>query len=266
MDLDGQEVAPGAECLTEIGDQKAVGGQAAVDVGFVVGIGGQVPGGLHPLLAEIGAGDLDAVEPGDKTVVIIDIENHRRHRGRVGQGEGDAAEDGDITSGDRGGVVIVAEADAACPLAPAAVIIAGLDPAGGDGRGTDAVAPDLPAADHGLPMRHRLLAVLAVGEDEHPALRPDRDLREEPFSGRPLFIAQSPVGEIDGGVVRIIDFEPVGKIALLIGNKGVVGGHDLVDADGLGGRKTGKQHEKEQKERGSIQSAIFHDKDILAEE
>jgi len=266
VDLDGQEVAAGGERLPEVGDCEAVRGHTAVDVGFVIGIGGQVPGGLHPILAQIGAGDLDAVEPGDKAIVVIDVEYHPDNRSRVGHREGDASENGDDSAGDGGGVVIVAEADAGRALAPGAVVVAGLDPAGGDGGGAGAVAPDLSPADDGLPVGDRLLAVLAVGKDQHPALRPDRDLREEPFAGRSLFVAQSPVGEVHRGVARIIEFEPVRIVALLVGDKGVIGGHRFVDEDVLRGRRAAKQREQEQKERGSMQSGILHDKQILAEE
>lgn len=72
-------------------------------------------------------------------------------------------------------------------------------------------------------------AVLIRGEDDEVALRGDGGGGEGPFGEVAAVIGEVPAGEIDRGGVRVVDFDPVGSVTVLVLEAVLVTGEEFAD-------------------------------------
>jgi hypothetical protein len=101
----------------------------------------------------------------------------------------------------------------------------------------------------------RVAAVFAGGKDhESPAAREDNS-GEAPLAGNQRIVGEAPVLEIERQGAGVLDLDPVGELAIDIGEFGDVVCHEFADDDvlgrqGAGGKAKGRCKMQQQGHRG----------------
>ena len=86
-------------------------------------------------------------------------------------------------------------------------------------------------------------AVFAGGEDDHKRFGRNVGGRETPFARIARAVRQRPVQQIDAAARRVLDFNPIRGIPVLIHERARVAGHEFGDADLGGGRNGQRRHQ-----------------------
>ena len=84
-------------------------------------------------------------------------------------------------------------------------------------------------------------AVLAGSKDDHEAFRRHVRGRETPFARIARAVRQGPVEQADAVARRVLDFNPVGRISVLVGERIGVARHEFGDADLAAGGEADKK-------------------------
>ncbi|HRG71739.1 MAG TPA: hypothetical protein PLH95_08875 [Thauera aminoaromatica] len=92
--------------------------------------------------------------------------------------------------------------------------------------------------------------VLSRTPDAQEATRIQRVIRKPPFEQTIDIVGQSPVQQIDRRGGCIVQLDPVGIVAIGIGDRALVVGHELVENDGCIRSLKGEGQDKQQEYAG----------------
>ena len=86
----------------------------------------------------------------------------------------------------------------------------------------------------------RVVPILARGKHQQVIVRSEHFRGERPLGRIALVVGQPPAIRVDRIVARVVNLDPVGRIAVLVQPRADVGGHELADLQRVAGQQTAR--------------------------